>query len=118
MINYFSIFYLTSEIQPKNLQKEAEEWEFCETQLPLLLLCCWQQGSFSLCLGEPPHHEFLLLLQGGQEMGLVKEVVPGGLEKERPLLLVCPVYAFTLHLHLVSSPPITMEGSAEDWAWT
>lgn len=51
-------------------------------------------------------------------MGLVKEVVPGGLEAEGPLLLVCPVYAFTLHLHLESSPPITMEGGTEDWAWT
>lgn len=50
----------------------------------------------------------------------MKEVVPGGLEEEGPLLLVCPVYAFTqhLHLHLGSSPPMTMEGSAEDWAWT
>lgn len=52
---YFNMCYLILEIQPKNLQKEAEEWEFCKAQLPLLLLCCWQQRSLALCLGEPPH---------------------------------------------------------------
>lgn len=64
------------EIQPKNLQKEAEEREFCKAQLPVLLLCCWQQGPFSLRLGEPqlppPNpptltQELLWLLQGEWE---------------------------------------------------
>jgi hypothetical protein len=49
---------LALEIQPKNLQKETEEWEFCEAQLPILLLCCWQQGPLAVCLGEPPEFFF------------------------------------------------------------
>lgn len=52
--HHFDVGFVASEIQPKNLQKEAEEWEFCEAQLPILLLCCRQQGSLAVCLGEPP----------------------------------------------------------------
>jgi hypothetical protein len=52
LITYFNCGYLTSEIQPKNLQEEAEEWELYKAQLPILLLCCWQQGPLTLCLGK------------------------------------------------------------------
>lgn len=56
--------YLVLEIQPKNLQEEAEERELCKAQLPILLLCCRQQGPLALCLGEP-YRELAALWGGG-----------------------------------------------------
>lgn len=41
-----------AEIQPENLQEEAEKWRLSKTQLSLLLLRGGQQRPIALCLGQ------------------------------------------------------------------
>lgn len=44
-----------AEIQPKNLQEEAEKWRLPQTQLSLLLLRGGQQRPVAVCLGQSTH---------------------------------------------------------------
>lgn len=45
------LIHVSPEIQPKDLQEEAEERRHSKTQLSVLLLCCRQQRPISVRLG-------------------------------------------------------------------
>lgn len=46
------LIHVSAEIQPKDIQEEAEERRLSKTQLSVLLLCCRQQRQVAVCLGE------------------------------------------------------------------